>query len=73
MVIAYRFTQRLSARSRRARTGSCRAPSIRATMSVSVGAFSSKSRRITAANCSSDWKTEKSSSGKKLNGKTMRP
>jgi hypothetical protein len=38
-----------------------------------VGAFASKSRRTTAANCSSVSKTEKSSSGKKLEGKTMRP
>src|SRR2546426_9989627 len=42
-------------------------------MSVSVGAFSSKSRLITAANWSSVSKTEKSSAGKKLKGKTIRP
>src|SRR5712691_5617322 len=42
-------------------------------MSPSVGAFSSKSRLMNAANWSSVWNTEKSSSGKKLNGKTMRP
>src|SRR5216684_2317387 len=42
-------------------------------MSVSVAAFSSKSRLITAANWSSVSKTEKSSAGKKLKGKTIRP
>jgi hypothetical protein len=42
-------------------------------MSASLGALSSKSRRITAANCSSVSKTVKSSAGKKLYGKTIRP
>jgi hypothetical protein len=42
-------------------------------MSVSEGAFSSKSRLMTAANCSSVSKIEKSSSGKKLKGNTIRP
>src|SRR5437870_12120096 len=42
-------------------------------MSVSVGAFSSKSRLITAANWSSVWKTGKSSAGKNLKGETIRP
>src|SRR5690348_6272069 len=42
-------------------------------MSVPVGAFASKSRPITAVNWSSDSKTEKSSSPRKLAGNTSRP
>jgi hypothetical protein len=42
-------------------------------MSCSVGAFSSKSRWITAANWSSVSNTEKSRAGKKFEGSTMRP
>src|SRR6266567_2140251 len=42
-------------------------------MSVPVGAFASKSRPITAVNWSSDSSTEKSSSPRKLAGKTRRP
>src|SRR5689334_12444164 len=38
-----------------------------------VGALASKSRLMTASNWSSVWKTVKSSSGKKLDGKTRRP
>src|ERR1035438_1550009 len=42
-------------------------------MSVPVGAFASKSRSITAVNCSSVLRTEKSSSPKKFAGNTRRP
>src|SRR5437764_4009242 len=42
-------------------------------MSDPVGAFVSKSRAMTASNCSSVSKTVKSSSGKKFEGKTRRP
>src|SRR5438067_4207390 len=42
-------------------------------MSDPVGAFVSKSRAMTASNCSSVSNTVKSSSGKKLEGKTSRP
>src|SRR4051812_38760251 len=75
MVIAYRFTQRrFSARSRIRSSRARYAPDCtRFQMSEPVGALVSKSRSITASNCSSVSNTPKSSSGKKFDGKTRRP
>src|SRR5208283_4102701 len=75
IVRVYRLTQkRFNTKSRQSSYRLLYSPAAkRATISVSVGAFSPKSRRITAANCLRVLNTEKSSAGKKLHGKTMRP
>ncbi len=76
IVIEYRLTQNRFcaevAQQREAARGRCPA-SARARMSVPVGAFASKSRPITAVNCSKVSRTEKSSSPRTFAGKTSRP
>ena len=75
MVIEYRLAQyRFWPRSRSSSKRLEYAPdSTRSAMSVPVGALASKSRPITAVNCSSVSSTEKSRSPRKLAGNTRRP